>query len=299
MKRLALYTTIHPGVRSFLKDWYGSVRGQTDQDFRIWIGLDAMEIEAACGAMGVEPPAIWVRGVPGDTPAQIRQRALERIVEACDGVVLVDSDDVLHPTRVAAAREALQTSDLAGCALRLVDEGGGDLGLNLGLPQGSGPGDVLPRNNVYGLSNTAYRSDLMRQCLPIPDDALIVDWFLATRAWLCGSRLFFDNKVRMDYRQHGTNMVRVTPPFSPDQVVRDTRWVRRHFQIVRTVPVQGLISGRLAEMEEVAADVERFHERVVLCPEVLVRYVQALNDLEPEPLWWSCVANPVMRPLWA
>ena len=73
----------------------------------------------------------WVLAQPGDTPAQVRQRLLERIVKACDGVVLVDSDDILHPNRVASARLALQHSDMVGCALRLVDTQGQALGIDL------------------------------------------------------------------------------------------------------------------------------------------------------------------------
>ena len=166
---LALYTTIYPGVESFLRDWYRSVLEQTDQDYQLWIGLDTIGVEAAKDAMGADPKATWVAAASGDTPAQIRQRALAQIVERHDGVVLVDSDDVLHPSRVASARAALQTSDLAGCALRLVDQQGRDLGMTFGLPPQARPEDVLPRNNVFGLSNSAFRSDLLRRCLPIPD----------------------------------------------------------------------------------------------------------------------------------
>ena len=50
-------------------------------------------------------------------------------METCSGVVLVDSDDLLHPSRVAAARAALQASELAGCALCLIDQHGKDLDL--------------------------------------------------------------------------------------------------------------------------------------------------------------------------
>mgnify|MGYP001243329255 CR=1 FL=1 len=298
MEKLALYTTVHPGVRPFLKDWYRSVLTQTDREFSLWIGIDAMTVEDACASMGAEPEAAWVRGEPGDTPARIRQRAFERIVESCDALVLVDSDDVLHPTRIEAAREALKTSDLAGCALRLVDEGGAALGLTLGLPRGKGPDDVMPLNNVYGLSNTAYRSDLLKRCMPIPDGTVLVDWLLAARAWLYGARLAFDGETRMDYRQHGSNMVRVKPPFSGDQVVKDTECVRRHFRVLRGAPLPGAIAERLDETDRAAAEVEAFHERVVLRPDVLERYVHALDSLEPEIVWWWSVANPALKHLW-
>jgi hypothetical protein len=298
MNALALYTTIYPGVESFLPDWCRSVREQTDNEYQLWIGLDTLGIDAVKDAMGVDPDATWVAAIPGETPAQVRQRALARIIESCDGVVLVDSDDVLHPSRVASARAALHASDLAGCALRLVDAQGRDLGEVFGLPEQRRPDDVLPRNNIFGLSNSSFRSDLLRRCLPIPAAVVLVDWFLATRAWLSGASLAFDPEVGMDYRQHGANMARVRPPFSQHQVCQDTQRVRQHFQIVRTVPLERARTDRFAELERVAADIESFHSLIALQPERLDRYVHALNLLEPAPLWWSCVAHPALQQMW-
>ena len=275
------------------------MRAQTDLDFRLWVGLDSVGARAATDAMGGDPGAVWVSAAAGDTPAQIRQRALEQIVECCDGVVLVDSDDLLHTCRVASARAALQTCDLAGCTLRIVDERGAELGMTLGLPSGAKPEDVLPQTNVFGLSNSAFRSDLLRRCLPIPAAAALVDWFLVTRAWLLGARLAFSPGVGMDYRQHSRNMARVMPPFDARQVMQDTERVRGHFRILRAAPPEGTLPDRLAKVRRVAADIEAFHSRVVLQPVTLARYVEAINALEMTPLWWSCVAHPALRPMWA
>lgn len=298
IKTIALYTTIYPGVEPFLKDWYRSVLEQTDQDYQLWIGLDTMEIEVAQKAMSADPKATWVVVDSGGTPAQIRQMALARIVEVFDGVVLVDSDDILHASRVAAAREALQTNDLAGCALRLVDQNGRDLGLTLGLPAKDRPDDVLPGNNIFGLSNSAFRSELLRRCLPIPANAVLVDWFLAAQAWLYGAGLAFDPIVRMDYRQHEANMARIMPPFSRSQIIKDTERVRHHFQVVRAASLGDYLPDRLAALERVASDIELFYQHVVLQSRQLEHYVQALNEMEIEPLWGSSVANPRLGAMW-
>lgn len=295
---LGVYTTIYPGVEAYLQDWYRSVREQSDRDYQLWIGLDTLPVDVAIDAMGGDPGATWVTAVPGDTPAQIRQQALERIVETCEGVVLVDSDDILHPSRVAAAREALSSSDLAGCALRLVDHEGADLRLTFGLPPMVRPEDLLPRNNVFGFSNSAVRTNLLRRCLPIPAMAVLVDWFLATKAWLYGARLAFDEIARMDYRQHGANMTQVRPPFSSRQIIRDTERVLHHFQIVRASSPVGFMPGRLTELESVAADVELFYREIAFYPARLECYTQALNALELTPLWWSSVAHPALRQMW-
>ena len=310
--KLALYTTIYPGVEKFLAGWYASVLAQTDRDFDLWIGLDMIDAETAWRHMngattppGATRPAdpaakspIWVASPPGSTIAEVRQRAWETLVDHCDAVVLVDSDDLLLPSRVATARAMLRDHDLAGCALELVDAAGDDLGLTFGRPPL--PADqVLPRHNLFGLSNSAYRADLLCSCLPLPADAELVDWFLATRAWLLGARMVFGSRIEMQYRQHGANMVQVAPPFSADRIALDTTRVRHHLRLVLSHGAAGAQPGRLAGLMEVAADVDTFYERIVLRPTALQRYVEAVNALDLPPLWWSGVAQQALRHMWA
>lgn len=296
---LALYTTVYPGVEPYLPEWYRSVRAQTDQDFRLWMGLDAVSADAVRDVLGTDPGAVCVAAHTGDAPAQVRQRALAQIVDAHDAVVLVDSDDVLYPSRVASARAALQESDVAACALRVVDGQGRDLGLTFALPSPGGADAVLPRNNIFGLSNSSFRTAVLRRCLPIPGDAVMVDWYLATLAWLLGARFRADAEIGMAYRQYGTNTARVLPPYEPAQVTRDTERVRQHFARVRSAAPEAASADRLEAVKRAAAEVDVFYRRVVLQPAVFERYLVDLNALEPAPHWWACVAHPALRQMWA
>jgi len=298
MERIAVYTTIYPGVESYLPDWYRSLEVQTDRNFQLWIGLDGIEAGAVEATIGAYLDAIWVRTKPDDTPARIRQRSLSQIVQESDAVVLVDSDDILHPTRVASARAALQNCELAACALRLVDQDRHDLGTTLTLPEGTVPDSSLPRNNMFGFSNSAYRSELLKRCLPIPDGVALIDWFLATKAWLKGAKLAFDPTVRMEYRQHGKNMAPIRFPFDTNQVLRDTRKVLDHYRLFQTSPMENVLADRWAQVQEAAADVQLFSEQVVSRPETLENYVRNLNTLEPQVVWWWDVAQPALQWMW-
>ena len=296
MTALALYTTIYPGVEPYLRDWYRSVLEQTDSDFELWIGFDAVEVAWIKAAAGADMHAHWVPGEPRDTPAQIRQRALAEVVANCDAVLLVDSDDVMHPSRVASARGQLQCRGVSHQVV--VDESGGDLGACLRLPSGARPEDLLPRRNVFGLSNSAFRSHTLGGCLPIPAEIELVDWFLVVRAWLSGAKIAFDNAVGMDYRQHSANMVRVVPPFSEKQVARDTERLARHMRIVLANPPAEALPLRLGELHRAVEDVETFRERVVLRRHRLEQYVSRVNQLDEPPVWGACVANPLLRDMW-
>jgi hypothetical protein len=298
IQRIAVYTTIYPGSEAYLLDWYRSVKGQEDQNFQLWIGLDGIGSKAVESVIGSHVEAMWVPSRQNDTPARIRQRSLTRIAEKCDAVVLVDSDDVMHPSRVASARVALQSSDVTGCALRLVDEQMEDSGDVLTLSGTMNPEDVLPRNNVFGFSNSAYRSELLRRCLPIPAEAELVDWYMATRAWMMGATLTFDPIPRMDYRQYGANMAPIRFPFDKQQVTRDTRKVLEHFRLLQASPLESALSDRLAKVQEVATEVQLFYERVVLTPGALESYVRELNRLELHVVWWWDVAQPTLQWMW-
>jgi hypothetical protein len=298
MERIAVYTTIYPGVEVYLRDWYGSVQAQTDQNFQLWIGLDGIEAAAVETAIGTHLEAAWVPSKPDNTPARIRQRSLAQIVEDFDAVVLVDSDDILHPTRVASARAALQTSELAACALRLVDQDRHDLGMTLTLPERVVPDNILPRKNVFGFSNSAYRSELLRRCFPLPADVVLVDWFLATKAWLTGAKLAFDPVVRMEYRQHGANMAPIRFPFDANQVIRDAKKVREHYSLLLASPMKDVLPDRWAQVQEAATDVQLFSEQVISQPNKLDNYIRNLNSLEPQVVWWWDVAHPALQWMW-
>jgi len=110
-----------------------------------------------------------VPGQNGDTPARLRTAALERLVSEYPAVVFVDSDDVLHASRVAAAREALQQHDVRRA--RCKSSTGMVTTSDRCLDRRSRSGGTAARHNVFGLSNSAYRSTVLARCLPAPDEA--------------------------------------------------------------------------------------------------------------------------------
>lgn len=295
---LAVYTTIYPGVEPFLPAWWSSVRAQADMDFTLWIGLHELDRDQAIRAIGTDPGAVWVERRPDDTPATIRSRALLDVCERHGAVVLVDSDDVLHPTRVTSARAELRSCDLSGCALRLVDASGASLGRTFGPPSTAAALTLLPRYNAFGFSNSAWRCETLAPLLPVPADAVLVDWYLATRAWLVGSVLHFDARPQMDYRQYGRNTACLVPPFPPAQIVHDTARVHRHFELVLASDLRSARADRLATLRAVARDVARFREALTAEPGLLDEYTHRINAAELPPVWWSTVAHPDLAPLW-
>lgn len=296
--RLALCTTMYRGVEPFLSEWYDSVERQTDRAFDLWVALDGLTPADVAAAIGRMPHAEWLEMEAGMTPARIRSETFQRLVDRYSAVVPVDSDDVLHPSRVAAAREALLHADVAACALDVMDARGCDLGVVFSMPAGADAAGLLPRCNVFGLSNSAYRSATLRRCLPVPDDCVLIDWLLATRAWAMGATLAFDVTPRMRYRQHAANTAPMLPPFAGEQVLAASGRVLGHYRAVLdgAWPLPPEARERLeAERARVAA----FDAAVRARPAALERYVRELNALPPMRVWWWQVAHPSLEPTWS
>jgi hypothetical protein len=296
--RLALYTTAYPAVERFLADWYGSVVAQSDREFDLWIGLDGLSPERVLAGLGSAARVTWVHGRAGESPAGLRGRAMECMTREYDGIVFADSDDRLEPGRIADARAALVQWDVYACALRIMDEAGHDLGVVFEPPADADVGSLLPRYNVFGLSNSAYRAPVLRNCLPLPAGCVLADWMLATRAWLGGARMDFDRRPGMWYRQYGQNVARVVGPFSSDDVRAAARLVIEHYRLLLSGGAP-MPAPEAAALHAARARVERFQRAVTSSDAVCQRYVEALNRLPTRYVWWWCVAHPELEALWS
>ena len=297
MNRLALYTTIYPGMERFLLDWCRSVNCQDYRSFDIWIGVDNTETGTVYSLLDQRYCITFVHAVVGDTPVSLRCRAMMRMVTQYKAIIFTDSDDVLEPARVSAALNGLGSADVYGCALGLMDEAGHDLGLYFGLLEGEDPEVILPNGNFLGLSNTAWRSDTLGKCLPVPKQCVAMDWLLATRAWGNGARITFDRAIRMRYRQYGTNITSVVPPFSAKQIIRTTTVVTDHYRML-TADDPGIPSSQRQILREAAARIEKFRNTIMSSHSILDTYVAELNKLPAHHLWWLTVAHPALEELW-
>jgi cellulose synthase/poly-beta-1,6-N-acetylglucosamine synthase-like glycosyltransferase len=110
MTDTALCSTIYPAVLPFVSPWLASVLAQTDSDFDLWLAVDGVDDEVLQPLL-TEIPVRLVRAVPGSTPAEVRSVLFGRLVEGYEVIVMVDADDVLAPTRVAAAPPPARPGD--------------------------------------------------------------------------------------------------------------------------------------------------------------------------------------------
>lgn len=227
--RLALYTTIYPESLPFLQQWSASVFAQTCQEFDLWIALDGVSETDVFAAATRRFGAQFLSAPAQSTPAGVRNYALAVLLDFCDVVVLVDSDDILLPTRVEAALVAAEKNDLTASAMELVDVTGDRLNISF---DPAVEGNDIVHGNVFGFSNTTWRSSLLRDCLPASPDCRLMDWLVAVKAHLKGAAVGFDSTPRMLYRQYSGNVAVLVPPFDSHQVMAAARLVLGHYRLL-------------------------------------------------------------------
>ena len=295
--RSAIFTTVYPEGIKYLNDWFSSVNHQDTSDFDIWIGCDRLSPEEAQKAVGGRIEATWVIRNENESPIQFRERAIRRMINHYSEIIFVDSDDVLETSRVSTAQDALQHYDGYGCSMNIIDEDGRDLATGFMRPQNIDLAHILLKNNIFGLSNTAYRSETLKKCLSFPKMCVLLDWFIATRAMNNCADLFFDDTARMKYRQHSANTARVLPPFSAEQILYSTKLVLQHYDLVlRCIPeLSPFFKKQIPLFQD---QVLLFNNSIVQSVEMLNEYIERLNKLPAKHIWWSCVAHPDLEEIW-
>lgn len=304
MSKIALYTTFFPAILPFVGDWFRSVLKQELEDFDIWIALDGVDRQEAHAATGQEITATFVEASAGATPAAIRNEVWQEMVSGYDMIIMTDADDVLHPTRVRAASEALQSVDLVACALRIVNEEGRPTGRTMTLARNVDLPSFLARGNIYGLSNTAFRTDLLSSILPVPPEVEVVDWHLASAALRAGGTLGFDPAPRMDYRRYGGNLAPIAPPVDETTLARGTAIVQRHLKMQRGLAAPQRQDTPCAATRLDVAIHRRWGEvmtfsRAMQDPERRSSYLTALASRSDRNFaWWEFIAMPELEDLW-
>ena len=285
----ALYSALYSAALPYFEDFLASLDAQTDADFELWLSLDAVDEQQIRRRLGDRPAQLL--DVTGKNVASARDISLQRVCEHSDIVILVDSDDLLLPERVASAKRALENAQIYGCALELMNAQAQALGLRFGL-ESPPPNwrDFLTKVNVFGLSNTAYRSETLASCLGLPADVRAVDWLLITRALWQGASLTFDSEPHMRYRQYPTNTAKVIAPYSPEDLHKATELVLNHYAYV---------------LNDINSDAHRIRQtqaqtfaKTMQHPAKRQLYLEALNRHKKVFYWWECVAQPELEALW-
>ena len=288
--RTAVYTTFYPAMLKYAEEFLYSVARQSDPDFDLWISLDGLE------PTQINPPkklrVNYHQNKQAQNPIEMRKLALSQISEDYDSIILVDSDDILYPKRVAAAKKALEKYDGYACSLDLITENGKGLGLKFRTANHEDWLEFLINKNVFGFSNSAYRAEILKEVVNIPKQTIMMDWLVVLKVLVNqNARLYFDDTTHMAYRQYGNNVNNILSPLSPDNIKRAAKLLLEHQQILKSE------LNDLAAFQNHFANVELFAE-YIKDDNNLDLYLNELNSKKEIFYWFEQIAYRELEYLW-
>lgn len=294
MSQTALYTTVYPGAEKYIPFWYRSVEKQTYKDFDVVIGLDSYTPKQFFKCLGKEIKAEFITAEAGQSPAKVRENAFRYIVKKYQDVILTDIDDILLEQRVKAAVEELRYTEINACSMEIIDVDSQSTGYFFPVGTAEIAYQKMFRANVFGLTNTAYRCEILKGLMPFPKECVMLDWFMVTKAWLNGARLSVSNKKLMRYRQYTENTARTLSPFTGEQVLKACTLLHAHYKLLN----QNL--GELSTNKRFAEAVENLKTFTssMKNKDNLNTYVHSLNKLNKEHCWWEWIALPELEEIW-
>lgn len=195
-----------------------------------------------------------------------------KAAELCSGdvVLFCDQDDVWHDDKTALETEAvIEAERQAGAKVPVLVHG--DLEVvdeNLAPLHRSYMRLMHPKLNRFDMAymlgdnvavgcTTAVNRPLLEIALPLPEQALMHDWWFAQCATACGKIVYIDRPI-MKYRQHESNQIGASPWLSRLSSALRTpkrQWESKLTSLRATIAQAEALEKRLAERScRIAAD---------------------------------------------
>ncbi len=288
--KTAVYTTFYPTMLKYADEFLYSLAQQSEQDFDLWISLDGLEPKQIKLPNKLKP--IYYQNQQAKNPIEIRKLALAEISAKYDAVVLVDSDDILYPNRIKAAKKILEKYDVYACSLDLIAENGKDLGLKFITENQEDWLEFLSNKNVFGFSNTAYRTSILKDIINIPSQTIMMDWLVVLKALVNkNAQLYFDSEIHMAYRQYENNTNKIVSPLSAKNIKQATNLLLKHHLILNDeLTWLEPFRGHFAKVKLFAKYIEEEAN--------LAKYLKALNNKKEVFYWYEQIAYQELEYLW-
>jgi glycosyltransferase involved in cell wall biosynthesis len=198
-----------------------SLLAQSHEDWTVWARDDGSRDESVEILRAYSRRDPRIRVLSDDAGHLGAPRSFFRLLEHADPgapyAMFCDQDDVWHPDKISETLRAMQAAAesspglpiLVHTDMRLVDARSGVLypSAKKHLRFDVLDGDLFPRllaQNVVTGCTIMINRPLARACAPMPEGALMHDWWIALVAAALG-RVVYLNRTDIDYRQHESN----------------------------------------------------------------------------------------------
>lgn len=266
----------------YFKDWASGILAQTNQDFDIWINVDGVAKESLQKLLP-RNNVIW-KDYIGLSPIQIRIEAWLELKKRYDWMIHLDSDDIASPSLVRDLQLHQESDDIISGELELVDEKNKSLNLKM-IPTLKDFEKHLYDWNAFGLSNTAYRLEIIEKVIPKEPGCPLMDWYMITQAFLNKLKVKTVECLFARYRQYPANFFKLVPPFEKSDVIKNIHLAASHFQYLLK-GCDEILNSKKSKSIQKLKDLEKLKERVENDSAYTTEYLQYYST-RPYGLKWS------------
>jgi glycosyltransferase involved in cell wall biosynthesis len=216
MSQITILMASYNGAR-YLPEQLASIAAQTHSNWRLIISDDGSS-DATCAiidAFAATYPFGKVLRVDGPRQGATANflTLLQQTATGSGFTAFADQDDIWHPTKLAKGLEYLKnTPDSApavyGCRVNIITENGRFVREGPTRPRGPSLRNAMVQNIIGGhgaLLNPAGTA-VLRAATRVPFPAYH-DWWLYLLMTAVGGVVILDPNPRLDYRQHGSNLL--------------------------------------------------------------------------------------------
>lgn len=219
--RVGILLAVYEG-REYLEELLASIENQNYKNWLLIVGDDSLSNESSVFFLNreakVEKKILY--SLNKNKPLGVVKN-FEGLMQSCEENYLMfcDQDDVWHPDKLKIEIEEMERLEalhpgkpiLVHSDLEIVDSNLNTLAKSFfdsqRLPRHHESAlDQLILNNVTGCTMMMNRA-ACNLALPIPDEAIMHDWWIAAKVRYHGGIIGFVDQPLVKYRQHGSNVV--------------------------------------------------------------------------------------------
>lgn len=207
-QKIAFLTTIFPINDQYLTDCFDSIEQQTFKDFDVVVVNDGYK---NFDALKKKYATLNIIELPyKNTPSKNREYGINYVKNmGYDILIFGDSDDYFEKNRVKKSIELLKVHDIVVNDLSLFNTGGiyNHRYFSNRIPNYEIIDfDFILEKNIFGLSNTAIKLDLV-DSVDFDSHIIAVDWYFFSLLLLKAKHAIFTNETQTFYRQYGENTI--------------------------------------------------------------------------------------------
>ncbi len=210
MKKVCFVSVVHQNNEDFLVDFFNSLRAQSFKYFEVILFNDGCDNNNLIKlSKGLNITIFDVKGSPNEIRNEMILFLIESDFEYC---VFGDADDFFEKNRIEENINFLSNYDIVVNDVHLVNSEGELIKKNYFSNRLYNRSiidfDFILDKNIFGLGNTAIRTNVLCESLLVSSSIVAVDWYVFSKIlYVTKPRAIFINTSSIFYRQYYGNMI--------------------------------------------------------------------------------------------